>query len=96
MAGYPRLNIYLDHDLRKQVKIAAAQRNISISAYCVEAIRERLATDAAKLEAVQVDGRNVKAKAERIAAAQALDELRCQLGPIGVTVSELIAAGRRR
>lgn len=88
-ANYPRLNIYLDGpDLREKIRIAAARRGVTLSAYCLEAIRHRLAEDGL-LPASE-------AKIEARAAAQALDRLRSQIGPIGMPVRDLIAEGRRR
>ena len=38
-----RVNIYLDNpDIRRKVKTAAAKRDLSISQYCLRAIREKL------------------------------------------------------
>ncbi|HEY66594.1 MAG TPA: hypothetical protein G4O02_18750 [Caldilineae bacterium] len=86
---YVRLNIYLDDPtLREKIKIAAARRGITLSAYCLGAIRQRLAEDGLlPSRDRELDPR---------AAAQALDRLRRQIGPIGVPVRELIAEGRRR
>lgn len=86
--SYPRLNIYLDRGLRTQIKLAAARRGITASAYCVEAIRQKLASDGL--------ASNRESLAERRwAAAHEMDALREEVGPIGVPVSELIAEGRR-
>ena len=86
---YPRLSIYLDDPtLRKTIKIAAARRKLTISAYCLEAIRQRL-----------IEERFLPPSEDRErpeAAARALDRLRRQVGPIGVPVRDLIAEGRRR
>lgn len=88
---YSRINIYLDDpDLRTQVKIAAARRGITISAFCVEAIRRSLEEVSSEDEAVQRE----TAESPR-SAAQALDKLRRSVGRIGVPVSELIAEGRK-
>ena len=90
--AYPRLNIYLDSaELRRQVKIAAAGAGVSLSTWCLQAIRARLAgEDRARSE--EAEGR----PGSPMAAAQALDRLRRRIGPIGVPVSELIREGRRR
>lgn len=82
-----RLNIYLDEpDLRQAVKIAAAKEGVTVSAYCVKAVRRQL-----------VDEGFLPGSAERQAeAARAMDLLRRQIGPIGVPVRELIDHGRRR
>lgn len=88
-ASYPRLNIYLDDPhLHETIRVAAARRGITLSAYCVEAIRQRLAEDGL-LPAATVESTPQ-------AAAQALDRLRRQIGPIGIPVRDLIAEGRRR
>lgn len=86
---YLRLNIYLDRaELREVVKIAAARRGVTLSAYCLEAIRLRLMAEGLlprqDREASQQD------------AARALDGLRAKIGPIGVPVSDLVEQGRRR
>ncbi|HDN79196.1 MAG: hypothetical protein DRI61_06265 [Chloroflexi bacterium] len=86
---YPRLNIYLDApELREQIRLAAAKHQVTISAYCVEAIRRRLAEDGFLPPSLEDE--------KRRAAAQALDRLRTSIGPIGMPVSELIEEGRRR
>ena len=88
--AYPRLNIYLDErSLRTQIKIAAARHRVSVSSYCVEAIRERLATEGEGPAAPSSRG-------SRRAAARALNQLRKRIGPIGIPVTELIRAGRKR
>ena len=41
-----RLNIYIsDPSVRRQVKMAAAKRDLSVSAYCLRAITTQLMTD---------------------------------------------------
>lgn len=88
-ATYHRLNIYLDDStLRQRIKIAAARQEVTISAYCLEAIRHRLVEDGFLSSAQAGEGPQV--------AAQALDQLRRQIGPIGTPVRDLIAEGRRR
>jgi len=89
-ATYPRLNIYLDDaELRTELKIAAARAGVSLSAYCLEAIRARLAGDESGATAQ-------KAPTSPMAAARAFDRLRRRIGPIGIPVSELVREGRRR
>src|ERR1700676_3497717 len=81
---YVRLNIYLDDpELRKSIKVAAARQGVSTSAYCLEAIRDRLARE--RLTAAD-DERTMR----RQAAARRLDALRDTIDPIGVPVSELV------
>lgn len=86
----PRLNIYLDdEDLRVQIKIAAARAGATLSAYCLDAVRARLASEG------YLDASPDRPPTPRAAARQ-LDRLRRRIGPIGVPVSRLIAEGRRR
>jgi hypothetical protein len=90
----PRLNIYLEgNDIKRRIKIAAAKRDISITEYCTRAIAEQLIRDgdAAGYEAV---GREDVRDKEQI--LREMDELRQSIGPIGVSVTELIHEGRRR
>lgn len=68
----------------------AAQKGMSVSAYCLQAIRQQLAKD-------EATGPSSEEKlTEAAKAARRLDELREELGPIGIPVTELIAEGRRR
>jgi len=86
---YLRLNIYVDRsDLREAVKIAAARCGVTLSAYCLEAIRLRL------MEEGFLPRQEREVSQQQ--AARALDSLRTKVGPIGVPVSDLIAQGRRR
>ena len=86
MAQTHRLNIYLEApEVRAAVRTAAIRTGVSLSAYCLGAIRDRLADDGFL-------PREPKSPRE---AARALDELRRKIRPIGVPVSELIAEGRR-
>lgn len=86
---YSRLNIYLDDpELRTKIKIAAARRGVSTSAYCLEAIREKLAREGEQT----IDDERMKKRQE---AARRLDALRSSIGRIGTPVSELVAEGRR-
>ena len=86
---YLRLNIYVDRsDLREAVKIAAARRGVTLSAYCLEAIRFRL------IEEGYLPRQEPEVSQQH--AARALDSLRTKIGPIGVPVSDLVAQGRRR
>jgi hypothetical protein len=51
VVSHARLNIYLDDpELRTRIRIAAASDNVSLSAYCLEAIRRRLAQDGLQSE----------------------------------------------
>ena len=86
-AEYQRLNIYLDRPgLRETIKVAAARRGVTVSAFCLEAIRRRL-TEEGYLPSSEMTTAQ--------AAAKSLDDLRHQIGPIGLPVRDLIAAGRR-
>jgi hypothetical protein len=82
-----RLNIYLDEpNLRQAVKIAAAKEGVTLSAYCVRAVRRQLVEE----------GFLPGSEERHTEAALAMDRLRRQIGPIGVPVRELIGEGRRR
>lgn len=84
------LNIYQDNpDLQEQIKIAARNRGISVKAYWLRAIRQQLAEDGV-LEQTSLQ----KVSPEESAAA--LDKLRKRIGPIGSSVTDLVAEGRRR
>jgi hypothetical protein len=86
MRRYDRLNIYLDDStLRERIKVAAARHGTTVSAYCVAAIRRRLGADGFPSDLGDRRG----------AAAEALDTLRREIGPVGVPVTELIAEGRK-
>jgi len=88
---YTRLNIYLDRpELRERIKIAAARHQVTISAYCLEAIRRRLVEDGLLPPSPEEERRQARA------AAEALDRLRTSVGPIGIPVAQLIEEGRRR
>ncbi len=88
---HTRLNIYLDDPaLRTQVKIAAALKCVSVSAYCLEAIRRRLAEDGLPLAPTRKYGMTPQE------AAADMDRLREEIGPLGFTIQELIDEGRNR
>jgi hypothetical protein len=83
-----RLGLYLeDEEIKKQIKIAAARKGISTTAYCAEAIKERLVREGAISN--KIDGKK-KALLTR------MDELRKQIGPVGTLTAELVKEGRRR
>ena len=83
-----RVNIYLDDPaLKREIKVAAARQGVSLSAYCVEAIQEKLSTT----RSVGI----VESELEQRDAAAALDRLRAEIGPVGISVRELIDEGRR-
>ena len=77
--GINRLSVYLDDpSLRETVRIAAARRGVSISAYGLQALRDRLSR-----EGLLHDERTAQE------AARTLDALRTQMGPIGIPVCNL-------
>ena len=85
-----RVNIYLDDpEMKREIKIAAANRSLSQSAYCVEAIRQQLDKDRTEVTEERV-GQRIQE------AAGALDRLRHEIGRVGIPVRELIDEGRRR
>jgi hypothetical protein len=87
--SYSRLAIRLDDPgLRTRVKAAAARRGMTMSAYCLEAIRQRIAAEALAIPSAEEFER-------RLAASRSMDDLRARIGPIGVRVSELVREGRR-
>lgn len=93
-SDYTRINIYLNnHDLKTQIKLAAARRGISISAYCEEAIRNRL-TDEGLVGNTELGSPQPRQIGSAKEASRALDRLRRKVGPIGVPVRELIDEGR--
>ncbi len=88
MTRKARLGLYLeDEEIKKQIKIAAARRGISTTAYCAEAIRERLQRDGEMGD---------KATKARLALVSRMDKLRGEIGPINITTAELVKEGRRR
>lgn len=81
-----KISIYLDNpELRRRLKIAAARRDTSISAFCEDAIREKLLKEE---ENRALEG------ARR--AARRMDERRVRLGRLDVQTWELVDEGRRR
>jgi len=84
-----RVNIYLDDpDLKREIKIAAANCGVTQSAYCVEAIRQRLERERSAEPAAGSRQRSRD-------VAKALDQLRAEIGPVGISVRDLIDEGRR-
>ena len=82
-----RVNIYLDDpELRTAIEIAAAHHGVTISQYCLEAIRRRFAEDGGTAAPEATDLK---------AIGRAMDEFRQRIGPIGMSVTDLIAEGRR-
>ena len=88
MTRKARLGLYLeDGEIKKQIKIAAAKKGTSTTAYCAEAIRERLQRDGEMSDKVDRD---------RLALLSRMDTLRREIGPVGTTTAELVEEGRRR
>jgi hypothetical protein len=86
MAKKTRLGLYLeDEEIKKQVKIAAAKRGLSTTAYCAQAIEERLRRDG-----------ELSKDADKKALLSRIDTFRNEIGPVGVTAAELVEEGRRR
>jgi len=83
-----RLGLYLeDEAIRRQIKVAAAKRGLSTTAYCAQAIKERLMRDGEISD--KSDG-NKKALLAR------MDRLRQEIGPVSMPTAELVEEGRRR
>ena len=90
MTTRARLGLYLeDEDMKKQIKLAAAKRGVTLTDYCAEAIEERLVRDGER----RPDQRRSK---DRGTLLTEMDRLRKVIGPIDVTTSELVDLGRRR
>jgi len=88
MTRKARLGLYLeDEEIKKHIKIAAARRGISTTAYCSEAIRERLQKDGEISDGINK---------ERLALLARMDKLRLKIGYIGAKTAELVEEGRRR
>ncbi len=88
MAKKARLGLYLeDEEIKKQVKIAAARRGTSTTAYCAQAIEDRLRRDGEMSD---------KADRDRKALLSRINKLRKEIGPVTTTAVELVEEGRRR
>lgn len=89
-----RLGIYLDDDeIKKQIKIASVKHGVSITDYCVEAIEERLIKDGE----ISIAKRKFrKTNGDKLAHLERMERLRKEIGPIGVSASQLVKEGRRR
>ena len=88
MTKKARLGLYLEDEvIRRQIKVAAAKRGMSTTAYCAQAIKERLVRDGEISD--KADG-NKKALLAR------MDRLRQEIGPVGMPTAELVEEGRRR
>ena len=89
MANKARLGLYLeDEELKRQIKVAAARRGVTVTNYCARAIEERLIRDGER--GIEDQDKN------RIALLSRIDKLRQEIGPIGMSTAELVEQGRRR
>lgn len=80
-----KVSIYLgDPELRRRLKMAAARRDPTVSAFCEEAIREKLAREDSDVSGTAW------------AAARRLDARRSHLGPIKISTADLVEEGRYR
>lgn len=41
----PRIQVYTDAETKRRIELAAARRDIAVTQYCLEAIRQRLADE---------------------------------------------------
>jgi len=88
-----RLSLYLKDDiLRRQIKVAAAKRDMSITDYCTRAIEQQLIRDGE----VSLGEAHPLTREDKLSLSKKMDKLRQEIGPIGISVSELIKEGRRR
>jgi len=84
-----RLDLYLrDDEIKRQVKVAAANRGMTATDYCAQAIEERLTRDGER--SARDDNRNKTAFLAR------MDKLREEIGSIDMSIAELVEEGRRR
>jgi hypothetical protein len=83
-----RLGLYLDDEvMRRQIKVAAAKRGMSTTAYCTQAIKERLIRDG------EINDKN---DGNRKALLARMNRLRKEIGSVGKSTAELVEEGRRR
>ena len=88
MTKKARLGLYLeDETIRRQIKVAAAKRGLSSTAYCAQAIKERLVRDGEITD---------KADDNKKALLTRMDSLKRKIGNVGISTAELIKEGRRR
>jgi hypothetical protein len=89
MGKKARLGLYLeDEEIKRRIKTAAAKKGVSTTTYCTEAIKERLVKEG------EMSDDAIGNKRALLLAR--MDDLRQQIGPIGMSTSELIEEGRRR
>lgn len=88
MVKKARFCLYLeDEQTKTHVKIAAAKRGISATAYCEEAIKEKLTRENTMSD---------QERERRKAVLARIDERKRKIGSVGQSVSELVKDGRRR
>jgi len=89
MATRARLGLYLkNEEIKRQIKVAAAKRGMTATAYCARAIEERLVRDGER-------GTNNEVQ-NKLAFLSGMDKLRQEIGPIGIPTAELVEEGRRK
>jgi hypothetical protein len=94
VAKKARLGLYLeDEEVKRQIKIAAAKRGMTVTDYCAEAIEGRLVEDGERSMAESKSRNTNKEKSTLLAR---MDQLRQEIGPVGMRTSELVEHGRRR
>jgi hypothetical protein len=93
MGKKARLGLYLqDEEFKRQVKVAAAKRDMTVTEYCTEAIEERLVRNGERSAAAS---KSANVDREKQALLERMDELRREIGPVGAPASELVEEGRR-
>ncbi len=89
MANKARLGLYLkDEGVKRQIKVAAARRGMTVTDYCARAIEERLIKDGER--SAEGEDKN------KVALLSRMDKLRQEIGPTGASTAELVEEGRRR
>ena len=89
MANKARLGLYLkDEEVKRQIKIAAARRGMTVTDYCARAIEERLIKDGER--SAEGEDKN------KVVLLSRMDKLRQEIGSIGISTAELVEEGRRR
>jgi hypothetical protein len=94
MAKKARLSLYLeDEGLKRQVKVAAAKRGMTVTDYCAEAIEARLIRSG---ERSLAESKSKNINEDRLELLARMDKLRREIGPLGLSTSDLVKQGRRR
>ena len=82
MVDRTRLGLYLkDAETKRQIKVAAAKRGMTTTAYCARAIEERLIRDGE---------RNTKEVDKKTAFLSRMDKLRLEISPVGLSVATIV------